>query len=239
MIEQQVAPAGSSLMGARCRQPGIVLVKPDETGGVNVEHVEAAGRARGDSREGPVGLVDRTRCGSEMASGRERSFGKGTGKAWQLANHLVELTSQQSQFLKEQHLAFAPWHFNLLRKAIDLVPAALEVLEFESLRLHSIDRNGPKPFDAACPIVGPRIAKRPEARAVSFRVEDLDRPKNAGLFWPKHEWKRTKYLDEGAQLMFVHRVFLVAAVRCENADLDCLGILEPVDVAQLLVIVSA
>src|SRR6266436_3569923 len=86
----------------------------------------AAGRARGDSREGPVGLIDRTRCRSEMASGRERSFGKGTGKAWQLANHLVELTSQQSQFLKEQHLAFAPWHFSLHRKAINLVPVSLE-----------------------------------------------------------------------------------------------------------------
>ena len=97
MIEQQVSPAGSSLMGARWRQPGIVLVKPDETGGVNVEHVEAAGRARGDSREGPTGLVDRTRCRSEMASGRERSFGKGTGKAWQLANHLESVTSYYFQ----------------------------------------------------------------------------------------------------------------------------------------------
>ena len=80
VIEQQVSLAGSSLMGARWRQPGIVLVKPDDTGGVNVEHVEAAGRARGDSREGPAGLVDRTCCRSEMAlavSGRlEREQGK-------------------------------------------------------------------------------------------------------------------------------------------------------------------
>ena len=97
MIEQQVSPAGSTLIDARWRQPGIVLVKPDETGGVNVEHVEAAGRARGDSREGPTGLVDRTRCRSEMASGRERSFGKGTGKAWQLANHLESVTSYYFQ----------------------------------------------------------------------------------------------------------------------------------------------
>jgi hypothetical protein len=97
VIEQQVSPAGSSLMGARWRQPGIVLVKPDETGGVNVEHVEAAGRARGDSREGPTGLVDRTRCRSEMASGRERSFGKGTGKAWQFANHLESVASYYFQ----------------------------------------------------------------------------------------------------------------------------------------------
>ena len=107
------------------------------------------------------------------------------------------------------------------------------------MRLHSIDRNGPEPFDAACPVISPRTAKRPEARAVSLGVEDLYRPKNAGLFWPKHEWKGTKYLDKDAQLMSVHRSFLVAPVRCENADLDNLGILEPVDAAQLLIIASA
>ena len=46
---------------------------------------------------GQQGLVDRIRCRSEMASGRERSFGTGTGKAWQFANHLESVASYYFQ----------------------------------------------------------------------------------------------------------------------------------------------
>src|SRR5262249_51990681 len=48
------------------------------------------------------------------------------------ASLILDPTSQ-SQFLKEQRLAFAPWHFSLLREAINLVPVSLEPFDRRSI----------------------------------------------------------------------------------------------------------